>query len=95
LLVFNTSCARERENKIILGKLEFCKRYKIIIQLILGYNSFWLVPMFVEREVSYSAGFTFLVMWHASAVSLPPGDVILAQLACPLNDVIFIYIGNK
>ncbi len=31
----------------------------------------------------------FLVGWHPSAVSLPPGDIILAQLACPLNDIIF------
>jgi hypothetical protein len=30
-----------------------------------------------------------LVGWHTSSVSLPPGDVILAQLACPQNDVIF------
>jgi len=29
-----------------------------------------------------------VVGWHASAVSLPPGDIIVAQLACPLNDVI-------
>jgi len=28
-------------------------------------------------------------MWHASAVSLHPSDVILAQLACPLSDVMF------
>ncbi len=33
--------------------------------------------------------FTFLATWHASAVSLPPGDVIFTQVACPLNDVIF------
>ncbi len=47
--------------------------------------------MFVERLVSYSALFTFLVRWHASAVSSPPGDVILAQLACPLNDHHFLF----
>jgi hypothetical protein len=41
-----------------------------------------------EREVSYSALFTNLFGWHTSAVTLPPGDVILAQLACTLNDVI-------
>ncbi len=45
--------------------------------------------MFVERWVRFSALFTFLVGWHASAASLPPRDVILAQLACPLNDIIF------
>jgi hypothetical protein len=48
-----------------------------------------MLTMFVEIEVSYSALFTFLVRWHASAVILPPGDVILAQLACLLNDIIF------
>jgi hypothetical protein len=31
----------------------------------------------------------FLVRWQASVIIVPPGDVILAQLACPLNDVIF------
>jgi hypothetical protein len=37
----------------------------------------------------FSALFTFLVMWHTSVVSLPPGNVILTHLACPQNDVIF------
>jgi hypothetical protein len=31
----------------------------------------------------------FLVRWHVSAVSLPKGDIILAQPACHLNDIIF------
>ncbi len=31
----------------------------------------------------------YLVGWHAGAVSLPPSDVILAQLACPLSDIMF------
>ena len=44
--------------------------------------------MLVEGLVGCSALFTLLVSWHASAVSLPPSDVILAELACPLNDVI-------
>jgi hypothetical protein len=51
--------------------------------------------MFVERWSSYSALFTFLVGWHDSSVNLSPSDVILAQLACHLNDVIFVYIRNK
>jgi hypothetical protein len=46
-------------------------------------------PMFVERKVFYSALFTNLVWWHAGPVSFPPSDVILAQLACPLSDVMF------
>ncbi len=45
-------------------------------------------PMFVERKVSSTALLTLLVGWHARAVNLPPGDVILARLACPLNDII-------
>ncbi len=45
--------------------------------------------MFVERQACYSALFTFLVEQHTGAVSLPPGDVILAQLACPPNNIIF------
>jgi hypothetical protein len=45
--------------------------------------------MFVERKVSYSALFTNLVEWHAGAVSFPPSDIILSQLACPLSYIMF------
>jgi hypothetical protein len=45
--------------------------------------------MFVERKVCYSALFTNLVVWHTGTDSFPPSDVILAQLACPLSDVMF------
>ncbi len=31
----------------------------------------------------------FLVRWHAIAVNFPLNDVILAQLACPLIDIMF------
>jgi hypothetical protein len=31
----------------------------------------------------------FLVGWHASVVSLPPGDAIFGQLVCPQNVIIF------
>jgi hypothetical protein len=30
---------------------------------------------------------TNLVRWHAGAVSFPLSDIILAQLACPLSDI--------
>ncbi len=33
--------------------------------------------------------FTNLVGWHAGAVSFPQSDVMFAQLACPLSDVMF------
>ncbi len=45
--------------------------------------------MFVERKVRYSALYTNLVGWHAGAVSFPLSDVILAQIACPLSDIMF------
>ena len=50
-------------------------------------NQVTVTPMFVETWFSSWALFTFLVGWHASAVSLPPGDVTLAQLACPLVSI--------
>ncbi len=43
--------------------------------------------MFVERKVRFSALFTYLVGWHARAVSFPLSDVILAQQASPMSDV--------
>ncbi len=46
-------------------------------------------PMFVERKACYSALFTNLVGWHASAFSYPLSDVIFVQIACPLSDVMF------
>jgi hypothetical protein len=47
--------------------------------------------MFIERKVCYSALFTNSVRWHTSAVSFPKSDIILAQLACSLSDVMFFY----
>ncbi len=50
--------------------------------------------MFEERKVRYSALFTNLVRWHAGVVSFPLTDVILAQLACPLSDVMLcLHLG--
>jgi hypothetical protein len=44
----------------------------------------------VCREVGlYSALFTYVIRWHTGAVTLSPGKVILAQLACYLSDVMF------
>jgi hypothetical protein len=33
--------------------------------------------------------FENLVGWHAGAVRFPPSDIILAQLTCPLSDIMF------
>jgi hypothetical protein len=49
------------------------------------------IPLFVERKVRYSALFTYLVGKHVGAVSFPLIDVILAQLVCPLSDVMFLF----
>ncbi len=55
-----------------------------------SYDHFkWVPSMFAERKVCYSALFTNLVGWHASAVTFPLSDIILAQLACPLSDIMF------
>ncbi len=51
--------------------------------------------MFVESKVRYSALFTNLVGWHNGAVSFLLSDVILAQLACPLSDIMFCYIQEE
>ncbi len=45
--------------------------------------------MFVETKVRYLALITNLVGWHGSAVSFHLSDIILAQLACPLSDIMF------
>ncbi len=42
-----------------------------------------------DKKIRYSALFTNLVGWYAGSVSFPLSDVILAQLACPLSDVMF------
>jgi hypothetical protein len=42
----------------------------------------------VWREMGLSFVY-ILVAWHVSAFSLPPGDVILGQLARPLDNIIF------
>jgi hypothetical protein len=42
--------------------------------------------MFVERKVHYSALLTNLV-GGMPVLLAPPSDIILAQLACPLSDV--------
>ncbi len=46
----------------------------------------------INREMGYLLSFVyFLFGWHASAASLPLGDIILAKLACPLNDIIALF----
>ncbi len=47
--------------------------------------------MFVGKKVRYSALFINLVGWHNGAVSFPPSDIILAQLAFPLSDIMFCF----
>ncbi len=48
------------------------------------------IPLNICREMGSLLSFVyFLVGWHTGAVSLPPGEAILAQQACTLNDIIF------
>jgi hypothetical protein len=43
-------------------------------------------PSAANVETDYFLSFAyFLVRCHASVLSLPPGDVIFARQACPLN----------
>jgi hypothetical protein len=49
---------------------------------------------FLERQVSASALCTLSVRWH-HCVSLPPGDVIFAQLPLPLNAATFCLYYEK
>jgi len=51
--------------------------------------------MFLKRKVRYSALFTNLVGWHAGALNFPLSDVILAQLVCPLSDIMFYLCFGK
>jgi hypothetical protein len=45
--------------------------------------------MFAGRKVRYSALFTNFVGWHPGAVNCGLRNVILAQQACPLSDIMF------
>ncbi len=55
----------------------------------------YYIEMCCNLCVCYSALFTNLVGWHTGAVSFPLSDVILAQLACPLSDVMFCLHWGK
>jgi len=57
------------------GNHDYCD---VIMPPLLGQASL-IASMLVEKEISSSALLTLLVGWHASALSLPPGDVIFAS----------------
>jgi hypothetical protein len=88
---------RMQQAKISFSGMKWSIHNLFLAGSIMQLNHFyWAAPwpsqgMFAERSVNSSALFTFLVGWYASAVSLPPGDVIFAQLVCPLDGVIFLY----
>ncbi len=50
---------------------------------------FLACPLLKEGLITFSAVLKFLVGWYACAVTFTLGGTIFAQLACPLNDVIF------
>jgi hypothetical protein len=47
--------------------------------------------MFQEEQVSSSALFTFCFGGMPVQLAFPPADIILALLACPLNDTIICF----
>jgi hypothetical protein len=79
--------------------LQFCSFYFTLAmnnfsffnfhQFELLFENLWPVPMFVERNVRFSVLFTNLVGRHDGAVSFQLSDIVLAQLVCPLSDVMF------
>jgi hypothetical protein len=56
-----------------------------VLGLALGRRNTKRMPLLVvmSPKVCYPDLFTFLVRWHAGAVSLPMGDVIMARQVCP------------
>ncbi len=57
-------------------------------------QSTFLKISMVWANVSYSALFTFLVGWHASAASLLLGNIILSSQPVPWMTLCFGYIGR-
>ncbi len=55
----------------------------------------YFTPANVCRKIGQLLSFYFLVGWHASAISLPPGDVIMVKVAYPLNETFVVYIRNN
>ncbi len=72
-----------------MGSMSFCQKTICLptfsLLTILPTNKSY-GPILLERQFCYSAFFTFWAGWHASALALPPVDIIFAQLARPLND---------
>jgi len=52
-------------------------------------------PNFYRQITKFLRFVYFLVGWHAGAVSRPLGKVIFTQLACPPNDVNFVYMDSN
>jgi hypothetical protein len=70
------------------------QKFQLVIVATIAVNTLQLpklaaYAMFVETKVSYSTLLTNLVRCHVGTVSFPLSDIILAQIACPLSDVMF------
>ncbi len=70
-------------------KIFFSLPIVLSFQLLFDHCGWNKKSMLVERKVHYSVLLTYLVGWDTGALSFPPSDVILAQLACPLSDIMF------
>jgi hypothetical protein len=87
----HSSFLQSADPKYMSNDLEHVMPWQCMFALTLCISlwSFTTYSIFVERKVCYSPLFTNLVGRHASAVSFPLSDVILAPLACPLSDIKF------
>jgi hypothetical protein len=48
------------------------------------------------REMGQLFSLVYFLVWHyAGTVSLLLGDVIMVQIACPLNDIMFVWIRSE
>ncbi len=63
----------------------------VLSDLLISMGDACLVLLYNDaREMGQFLSFVyFLFGWYSCAVYLSPADVILAQLSCPLNDIIF------
>jgi len=72
---------------VLLKYAQFLKKYehfqqKFVISLVMQINVFFGIQPYVCLQAVFIRSLDICV----------PGDIIFAQLACPLNYVIFVYI---
>ncbi len=92
----STELKKRKRIKRLWGTQNRWDRQKMLTTFFaIVFQIFWQ-KNFIKLFTNFNVGrfvtqllLTYLVGWQTSDVSLPPSDVILAQLACPLSDVMF------